>query len=77
MPSAESVFFGFVVWTVICVALGVWIARWVFRVNKIVGLLEGISAKIDDLPKKPVEWNDIMPPQKKEEDLATRYGPKI
>jgi hypothetical protein len=52
------------------------ITRWIFKVNRAIGLLEEISEKIDALPKKSVEWDDIMPPEKNEEDSAKRYGPK-
>ena len=51
--------------------------RWVLQIKTLIKLLEEISLKMDDLPKKPIEWDDIMPPQRKEEDLATRYGPKF
>ncbi len=48
---------------IIAIFIGAWLARWLFRVDKIVKNLEEISLKMDDLPKKPIEWDDIMKPR--------------
>jgi hypothetical protein len=63
MPDAGTALFVITLGLIINFSLAVMIARWIFRVNKIVNLLEEISGKINDLPKKPIEWNEIMPPK--------------
>jgi hypothetical protein len=69
----KAILFGVII---LAFCIGALIAKWFFRVNAIVRNLEEISKKIDDLPKKPIEWADIMPPKPKPTD-AERYGPKF
>ena len=62
---------------IIALFIGALIAKWLFRVNTIVEKLEEISEKLDDLPKKPFEWNDIMPKETEAQKNARLYGPKF
>ncbi len=76
MPTAGELLLVWFLVAIVIFAIQVLVTRWIFKVNRVIGLLEEISEKMDALPKKPVEWDDIMPPEKKEEDSAKRYGPK-
>lgn len=70
------------IWTAVSFALGVFVARWIFRVNKVVELLEEISGKMN-FPQKhvtpeKVNWDELMDkkPAAQEKD-DERYKPKF
>jgi hypothetical protein len=56
----EAMLLGMIIWTAINFALVVFIARWIFKVNKIVGLLEEISRKMNGLQKEPVTVESLL-----------------
>ncbi|MGE4489878.1 MAG: hypothetical protein AB7E95_10090 [Kiritimatiellales bacterium] len=88
----EFFVFVFIVWPVIAFIIGVLITRWIFRVNRVVALLEEISEKLDDLPEElrppkqppstrngktiPQEWEPYAPKDEPVENPDSRYMPK-
>jgi large-conductance mechanosensitive channel len=55
----EWIFLG-ILGSIIEFFIAAWIIRWVLKVETIVKHLEKISEQIEELPKKPVTWDDIM-----------------